>query len=34
MAMLDDGIPIETASKYSGIPAEELRLSAAEGKLR
>jgi predicted transposase YdaD len=24
MAMLDDGLSIETASKYSGIPADEL----------
>jgi predicted transposase YdaD len=32
MAMLDDGLPIETASKYSGIPADELSLRAEERK--
>jgi hypothetical protein len=24
-AMIKDGIPVETASKYSGIPVDELR---------
>jgi predicted transposase/invertase (TIGR01784 family) len=32
MAMLDDGLPLETASKYSGIPADELSRHMAESK--
>jgi predicted transposase/invertase (TIGR01784 family) len=32
MAMLSDGVPIETASKYSGIPVDEIRLRAERGK--
>jgi flagellar biosynthesis/type III secretory pathway protein FliH len=32
MAMLGDGLPLETASKYSGIPADDLRLYMDESK--
>jgi flagellar biosynthesis/type III secretory pathway protein FliH len=32
IAMIDDGLPIETASKYSGIPADEIMQSIKNHK--
>jgi predicted amidohydrolase len=32
-AMISDGLPVEAASKYSGIPADELRRHVAEGRM-
>jgi hypothetical protein len=34
MAMLDDGLPFEAASKYTGIPVDELARYAEKSKLR
>jgi hypothetical protein len=31
-AMISDGLPVEAAAKYSGIPADKLRQSIAGGK--